>query len=82
MWCKAANTATALDGITVPSHENKCSYELCYGKTPHYMESLHTFGEIAVSKDPVNISTNWTYAEESVCSSGTLKTIHKKSTCI
>ena len=57
MWCKAAHTSTAPDGITVTSHENKCSYELFYGKTPHYMESLHTFGEIAVTKDPANIST-------------------------
>ena len=57
MWCKVTNTATALDGITVPSHENKCSYELIYGKTPHYMGSFCTFGEIAVTKDPANIST-------------------------
>ena len=57
MWCKVVNTATTLDGITVPSHGNKCSYELFYGKSPHYMERLHTFGEIAVAKDPVNIRT-------------------------
>ena len=57
MWCKVANTATALVGITVPSHENKCSYELFNGKTPHYMETLHTFREIAVTKDPTNTTT-------------------------
>ena len=42
MWCEVANTATALDGITVPSHESKCSDELFYGKTPFYMENLQT----------------------------------------
>ena len=57
MWCEVANTVTALDDITIPSHENKCSYELFYGKPPCYMESLCTFREIAVTKDPANIST-------------------------
>ena len=38
--CEAANTATALAGITVPSCKNKSSYELFYGKPPHYMENL------------------------------------------
>ena len=56
MWCKAVNTATALDGITVPSHGSKCSYELFYGEQPHYMENLQTSREIAVTKDPSNIS--------------------------
>ena len=42
MWCEAANTATALDGITVRSHGSKCSYELFYGKTPCDMEKLQT----------------------------------------
>ena len=40
MWCKVANTATALDGITVPSHERKCSYELFYRKQSCYMKNL------------------------------------------
>ena len=48
MWCEAANTTTALDGIAVPSQKNKCSYELFHGKPPHYMENLQTFGDIAV----------------------------------
>ena len=57
MWCKAANTATVLDRIIVPSDGNKCSYELFYGKTHHYIERLCTSGEIALMKDPANIST-------------------------
>ena len=57
MWCEAVNTASALDGITVPSHESKCFYELFYGKRPHYMESLQTFREITATKDPANITT-------------------------
>ena len=40
MLCEVANTVTAPDGITVPSHKDKCSYELFYGKPPHYMENL------------------------------------------
>ena len=57
MCCKGVNTATALDCITVPSNKNKCSYELFYRKTPCNIGSLHTFGEIAVTKGPTNIST-------------------------
>ena len=57
MWCKAPNTATALDGITVPNWKNKDSYELLFRKPPHDMENLPTFGEIAVMKESVNIST-------------------------
>ena len=57
MWCKVTNIATELDVITVPSWKNKCSYELFYGKPPHYIEKLQTFGEIAVTKDPTNIIT-------------------------
>ena len=40
MWCKVVNTATALGGITVPGHKNKCSYEVFYGKPPYYTENL------------------------------------------
>ena len=40
MWCESANTSTALDGVTVPSHESKCSYELIHRKPPCYMENL------------------------------------------
>ena len=45
------------DGITVPSHDNKCSYELFYGETPHNMGSLCTLQKKHVTKDPVNMST-------------------------
>ena len=31
LWCKVGNTATALDGITVPSCGIKYSYELFNG---------------------------------------------------
>ena len=40
LWCKVANTAAALDGITVPSCGIKCSYELFNGKPPQYMQHL------------------------------------------
>ena len=81
MWCKSANTATALDGITVPSHENMCSYELFYGKTSCYMGSLHTFGEIAVIKDPVNISYKLDLCRIVCMFLRYSEAIHKKCTC-
>ena len=37
-----ANTATTLDGISVPSHESKCSYELTtslYGKFVNFQRN-------------------------------------------
>ena len=58
MWCEAVNSATAIDGVMIPSHGSKCSYEVLHGKTPHCMENLQTCGEIAATKDPANISIN------------------------
>jgi transposase InsO family protein len=55
MWAYSANQATDLENIIVQPGQKATAYELFYDGNPEWLDSLHTFGEIAFVRDPVKI---------------------------
>jgi Zinc knuckle len=54
IWSEAASTATEVENVLITTSKSKPSYELFYGKPYPNLDTMRTFGELAIVEDNKN----------------------------